>query len=1337
VDQWSSYLVPSALVDVSDDTVSVRGTLTNSDLTKQPNGGFYYDIDVLFDYLTVTLPNQKIKGTNLNGRIKLMNIDRPELKIDSVVGDYRDLPIQANGSIYFDTKTYDLQYRSLSTVNHNDLVNFLSIQTIPGVGYDASLTARLTGSFRQPKFNVYIGSDSVRVGEYAVGPVYLDIAKIRDGFEFHSLGASNVSVSGKIIQHLMDLKVDFKQIDAPIFDHPVEIILEAYGPMDALKTSITLPKLDQNVFGYTINKIQSNVVLGRDHLDIADMSIQLDNTQKIFFEGRYEFQNRIFYLEQTGLQKLSKLMNSQRIDSMDAQINMSYLNGDWNVQVTSNITGAGAQFLGIPIDEYGFNVIRNADEYLLDVDYFYSEGQRFNGQIIFDRDKLKVINAKFSQLQLRHISPFIPSLRGMGLSGTLTGRVSYKQDPRAPNLDMAIDIENLSFMQGQLGNIFIEMVNHGDGYDILNFRSRGVHHLNLTGHLDSMSAFELSPMPGSMIRLDAFDYFSKQKLVGHVKLAGTLKGPLSDLEYDGVIESDDFEFDGHRFDYVFSDLKASSSSVNFRRLLVEHNGGKIDINGNIQRLSTPWDDVDYSLNLGLNFSNFDMKLFSNMFQSYHHLEELRLDSLVDFNLNNRFAYHKYQLDNLSFFNEYNGPASTQKNPWNFEGKMNGNIRVNTNQIDDNAIDLTVDQFHWFEKFSAKHLRIASNKVVNQRQDYRLSMDGVVYNDAQIDYFDTLIHFFPKQGVIKSSEQNIRFDGLQFRNIMAWSYRLDDRFFELNMDLKNNDLAILSVVFMPIKTIRNNGRVRFSLSGPLDQMSLAYSELNLNKFKLSFDSDRSNFNASIMVDHANLGVSNNVIYFDSLNVDWKGVDTYRRVTRREKKNNFVLNGSFAIHNIDFTDRKELMAQYDLNVLPSFFSVNFPLFYSGDILSSRLHFSGKQTYPLDSVGKQRVLNTLGTTNESGPTLNGELTFRDGVFNVPKLGAKKPKMRMGLDLNMTIDPGNYVQGSIIGDGVYNLANNVSLEIHEKMQHSPFKVSGMLNSPNMSTAIQFYEGSVTILDGVYELIRLDQQSHYFKEMPELISDQFVFIRPSQVDGKPGLGFDIHLRGLRKKDSLGVTENIRQFNLPFSAIGLVIDGDLRKISQGFTVLDFGLDSYQSTYPNYEFYGAYQVNLMDQQSLSQQSQYGLTLIMPEVITNSEVSNFNQYGRQQVNSFVKSSIRPYERRLARRFGLYDFRLDYDFGRSFFYSDSDVFQNQDLLGISVVSNLYKEKMFLTVRSDVDLSSDESVSYERGIKITQLELKYFFEPNFSVGMKNINEYADITSFDPRLSINYGYAF
>lgn len=601
VNQWSSYLVPTPLVELSDDFVSVQGTLTNKGLLKQTRLGFYYDIDILFDYLNLTLPNQKMKGTNLNGRIRFSNIDRPELKIVSVVGEYRDLLMQANGSIYFDTKTYDLRVRSLANVDHDYMVNYFGIQKFPGISYRASITAQLTGAFRRPTFNVNIGSDSFHIGEYNIGGVYLDIGKIRDGFEITSTSLSNVVVSGNIIDNLLDLKVDFKSLDLSIFDHSIEASIEVLGPTDALKTSITLPKLNQKFFGYGVNKIQSNVFFEKHRLDISDMVIHLDNTQTLFFEGSYGYQDRTLYLNQTGLKKLSKLMNHQRIDSMDSQINMQYLNGNWDVQVTSNIIGVGANIWSIPIREYGFSLIRRNDEYRLNVDYFYSDGQRFDGQVLFDNKNVKFVDAKFSQLQLQYISQFVSSLKEFDISGKATGRVFYKFDPRFPKMDVALDIQNLSFIHGQLGDVFIEMVNHGDGYDILNFQSRGVHHVNLKGRLDSMEAFELSPMAGSMIRLDAFDYFSKRKLFGHVKLAGTFKRSVSGFEYDGSIDSDNFEFDGQRFDYLSSNLNVSSSIVNFRRLLIEHNAGKMDIYGHIQRLGMGQGDLSYDLNLAFNF----------------------------------------------------------------------------------------------------------------------------------------------------------------------------------------------------------------------------------------------------------------------------------------------------------------------------------------------------------------------------------------------------------------------------------------------------------------------------------------------------------------------------------------------------------------------------------------------------------------------------------------------------------------------------------------------------------------------------------------------------------------
>ena len=117
---------------VFDDSVSIRGTLTNRDLVNQPKVGFYYDIDILFDYLTLDLPAQKQTAKNLNGRIRLVNISRPQLYLDTVFGNYGDLPLQASGSIFFDTRQYDIQLKSKHSVDHEYFVNYFNISTIPG-----------------------------------------------------------------------------------------------------------------------------------------------------------------------------------------------------------------------------------------------------------------------------------------------------------------------------------------------------------------------------------------------------------------------------------------------------------------------------------------------------------------------------------------------------------------------------------------------------------------------------------------------------------------------------------------------------------------------------------------------------------------------------------------------------------------------------------------------------------------------------------------------------------------------------------------------------------------------------------------------------------------------------------------------------------------------------------------------------------------------------------------------------------------------------------------------------------------------------------------------------
>ena len=126
--------------------------------------------------------------------------------------------------------------------------------------------------------------------------------------------------------------------------------------------------------------------------------------------------------------------------------------------------------------------------------------------------------------------------------------------------------------------------------------------------------------------------------------------------------------------------------------------------------------------------------------------------------------------------------------------------------------------------------------------------------------------------------------------------------------------------------------------------------------------------------------------------------------------------------------------------------------------------------------------------------------------------------------------------------------------MEKDLIPVKGTVNAPNVSARIPFYEGTVTILDGVYDLIR-EEQLHYFKYVPEYVSDQYVVISPVKSQHQTRLHFDMHLRGLRQYDARSTAYVDYNELFPYSAVELVLDGDFRDITSAFTVLDFALES--------------------------------------------------------------------------------------------------------------------------------------------------------------------------------------
>ena len=86
---------------------------------------------------------------------------------------------------------------------------------------------------------------------------------------------------------------------------------------------------------------------------------------------------------------------------------------------------------------------------------------------------------------------------------------------------------------------------------------------------------------------------------------------------------------------------------------------------------------------------------------------------------------------------------------------------------------------------------------------------------------------------------------------------------------------------------------------------------------------------------------------------------------------------------------------------------------------------------------------------------------------------------------------------------------------------------------------------------------------------------------------------------------------------------------------------------------------------------------------------------------RSTIRPYERRFARRVGLYDFRVDYDLGGNVFESASEFETEEDLLGFNFVTRVIPDRMYLRLKTDMDVSA-QSKQTSKGVRLTEFELR-----------------------------------
>ncbi|MGA0241440.1 MAG: hypothetical protein ACO3K7_00395 [Candidatus Marinamargulisbacteria bacterium] len=1336
---WARYIVPFSKVTIQNNTFSVEGTLKNRQKDSPTHLPFLFDIALGFRNLSVGLPHRLSPLNQVQGNMTFSNLTGPTiLTLNRIAANVKNEPVTITGNILLTTKTLDVYLKNNRSITEKTINSMAT----PSLEFNADIDYRFQGPIQSPESTLNIHLDRIKYHHQTINKLRLSFNK--KGAMTTVLGhhpKMGRIVSGNIQSNAYNIHVnnmpvpDFVDVAEPLLS--LQISGHITPPTAHVKITPITPI---SVMGFPIQNIAIDMAKKRVPTAHATVTIGLKNGQQIPIQSTINLSKNTLSFEQNTV--ISKTAPPHRmIHSMTSKGTLQKTPMGWHPIIECQVSGVGANYRNTPIDAFKFHYKLDGATQTIDIDSFTMSNGQLNGTVILTHHIPTFIDANLTNIHLNHLNQLSTNHPIFSLwSGHASGTIYYQKNPNNI-LKIAGTIANFQTDQGQFGttNIHASMTNNHMKIHSLIFSD--LHNLRLEGSLQIPHRHTLSLQALGTVRLDALNYLSTIGLQGQLHIDGHVQAINDQLTFDGRANTSRLKYKDHPIQQLQLDGIFSPHNITLRNAVLSINSSSLVSRG----------FIDYNVNKtnrSIAIKNYEWEAQFNAIE-LHYLNQLRHSFLSTVQSSKPmiptsnlwrdplFEFHKHRPDYLTQYQYATQQFEPKRHYPRLDGTLNGSLRLSNQGVNRNHINVSIDDFYYNTSLYIKKSRLVSKKITANQEYYALDLNTLRYKEKTLTRARNTIEFQPQKKKIALLNNDVIFNKNIIQAPFQIRYDMHQKIATAQVSLKKNDINLLSLFLPSVARLKNEGNIQVTVHGPLDRMQVTNSTIDLSHFSLAFNSKTSPFDAKIWIDSYQHTGHHAKLRLNGLRVHWRGNDTFRRVTRKKKTNIFKLNGDIEFQSLSFYPQKNITVAYNAHLPYAFFSINYPWLYTGDIITNHLKLTGTQTHAWSYNEKKAIAATLGTHNETGPQLTGNLIFRDGIFAMPKLTKKTLKPRIKLGIMTTLGEGNYIQGGMVGEGAYDLASHVSLEIDTAISNAPFLIGGTLNAPQFSTTIPFYSGSISFLDGVYDLLSKKQQAHFFQHNPDIISDQYVQISPVIINDRPQLNHTIHLRGLRKKDTPRPTDNRVSDERPFQAIGLAIDGNIQKERPNISVFEFDIDDPYAQFPNYELLGAYDIQHTANNAGSESSYYGISLLMPDIITNSDDNTLKNYGRQRINSYFKRSVRPYERRFAQRVGLYDFRVTYDFGKMLLNTPNNGFNTNDLLGFQFVSDLYKEKMFLSFQTNIPLSSDTDNTHNSGIKITQVDLIYYLQPNFSIGLKNINEYADVTTFDPRWSLNYGQSF
>lgn len=1011
-----------------------------------------------------------------------------------------------------------------------------------------------------------------------------------------------------------------------------------------------------------------------------------------------------------------------------------------------------------------------------------------NGE--WEAGEIRAVKATANHIILSSIGQFKALLpKSIKLfDGEFSGRLDYKKPPNSS----ATIIGDFQVLQGVIQNQPFDLLS-GDivWSDQLIELKKGVFdfeesHLEASGHFESITSFNLTVFQGSKIAMKNLALWTAPlgNLEGLLAVHGQVNRNSKIPDFDLNIKVADFNSKLLQVDELLGHVQLNNKQLKVHPLTIKQKGSLFSISGDVDLSDVldskfKWYETPYDLSLKL--EKTDLAILTRFVEDL--IDELQARSsnnqeLLDNFLNINTAAKSSRLaegigdpqDSESIKVLYGTDDATltyvealekertikvaEKEivlEYPLKGKLSGYLsseykRNGRHQLNSEIIikDISVSIFNADELvFDAK----TNSDII------RLSLalkDGNIGLE-KFDEINSLVTY-DKSGNLNIVKTLVASSRGNEQNIISGWYPLSAHWnaeninnkMSLQLNLLGNQVDLLSLFTNQIKSISNEGNINISLTGPIYAPQFSSQEISLKSMEILLNTEILG-QKKLTLDAENIALKNNQLKFSNLQI------TMPRYDKPQLKNSVVFDGQLELEGLSALRPRMVTLNTNLKMQDARLVVDIPNIYSGKLFAKNGSLTGPLLIPASLVAIKDYQNRIKNNTEIGPVLKGDFSLFEGDIKVESKTKAQETFLLSvlLDVNATFQRDVAVVGGVLGNNIVSgLANYFDVSILP--QKSAINVSGTLNSPKVAGQLQFEEGSFSILSRSFDLLTLQQQELFFRqEQYNSMQNEIRFQTRIGPSGNRVIDPQLYLSALSVTEPLVLSTVNIGLNELNSYTGVLINfrGSVFSLSN-LSMDRYLLSNADPRSSEIQFVSRFRLqdaNQLDTQG-SQASLELARLLIPEFAVDSQNSDendpnqaqrfFSTYGENQINTLVRRRfLRPIEKDLAKQIGLYDIRVDYNVGKALLNApDNSAEVQDDSVGINFVHQLIDRKLFLRLKTDLDVSGSRDEERADSVLLSEIELQYFLFRELSLTFSNTRD----NNIDrPRFSLRYGFDF